>query len=211
MAKNLPAGKQTCLGRTGFRWPDGCGRRSGTGNVGTNAITVWSRFAPFLLPICASFSWPLTAIADGGAVRLLERVGNYQIAVFTAPTPLRAGPVDVSVLVQNADSHEPISGAQVTIKATQQDEPEVTVSHLATTDAATNKLFQAAILDLSAAGRWELEVSVDGSLGTAQARTEVEVAEPLPPYLALWPWVCWPIVPILLFAVYQRFARRRSH
>ena len=149
-------------------------------------------------------------MADGGAVRLLERVGNYQIAVFTAPTPLRAGPVDVSVLVQNADSHESISGAQVTIKATQQDEPDVTVSHLATTDAATNKLFQAAISDLSAAGRWELEVAVDGPLGTARARTEVEVAEPLPPYLALWPWVCWPIVPILLFSVYQCFVRRRS-
>jgi hypothetical protein len=210
MAKNLPAGKQTCLGRPSFRWPDCRVHGSGAGNVGTSAIPVRSRFVRLLLSICASFSLPLPAMADGGAVRLFERVGNYQIAVFTAPTPLRAGPVDISVLVQNAGNHESISGAQVTIKATQQDKPDVTVSHLATTDAATNKLFQAAILDLSAAGRWELEVSVDGPLGTAQAHTVVEVAEPLPPYLALWPWVSWPIVPILLFAIYQRFVRRRS-
>jgi hypothetical protein len=210
MAKNLPAGKQTCLGRIRFRRPDCRIHGSGAGIVETNAIPVWRRFTPFLLPICVSLSLPLTALADGGAVRLFERVGNYQIAVFTAPTPLRAGPVDVSVLVQNADNNESMSGAQVTIRATQQDEPGVTVSHLATIDAATNKLFQAAILDLSAAGRWELEVSVDGPLGTAQARTEVEVAEPLPPYLALWPWVSWPIVPILLFAIYRRFVRRRS-
>jgi len=150
-------------------------------------------------------------MADGGAVRLLERVGNYQIAVFSAPTPLRAGPVDVSVLLQNGQTHEPISGARVTIKATKRDEPDVTVFRLATADAATNKLFDAAIFDLSTAGRWELEVSVDGPLGTAQARTEIEVGEPLPPYLTLWPWVCWPIVPILLFAIHQRFVTRRSH
>jgi len=150
-------------------------------------------------------------MADGGAVRLLERVGSYQIAVFTAPTPLRAGPVDVSVLLENAETHELISGAQVTIKATKQDQTDVMVSRLATTDAATNKLFQEAIFELSTAGRWGLDVSVRGPLGMAQARTEVEVAGSLPPYLALWPWVCWPIVPILLFAIYQRFVIRRSH
>ena len=31
--------------------------------------------------------------ADGGAVRLSERQGNYRLTVFTAPTPVRAGPV----------------------------------------------------------------------------------------------------------------------
>ncbi len=44
------------------------------------------------------------ARADGGAVRLRQRSGGYQIAVFTEPTPLRAGPVDVSVLVQDAET-----------------------------------------------------------------------------------------------------------
>ncbi|HEV3259998.1 MAG TPA: hypothetical protein VG013_24230, partial [Gemmataceae bacterium] len=45
---------------------------------------------------------PSMAMADGGAIRLSEQKGDYQITVFTAPTPLRAGPVDVSVLIQNA-------------------------------------------------------------------------------------------------------------
>jgi hypothetical protein len=168
------------------------------------------RFAFFLMPICACYSLPSSARADGGAVRLFERVGNYQIAVFTAPTPLRAGPVDISVLIQNADTHQTVSGARVTIKASQQDQPQAAISRLATNDAATNKLFQAAIFELPAAGLWELEISVDGSLGTAETRTELQVDEPLPPYIALWPWVCWPIVPIVLFAVYQRLVRRRS-
>lgn len=166
------------------------------------------RFASVLLSICALYSLPSSAMGDGGAVRLLERIGNYQIAVFTAPTPLRAGPVDISVLLQNADTHEAISGARVTIKATPQDQPQATISHLATTEAATNKLIQAAIFEIPAAGRWELEISVDGSLGKTQCRTELQVAEALPPYIALWPWVCWPIVPILLYGAHQVFVRR---
>src|SRR5207247_2257125 len=31
--------------------------------------------------------------ADGGTLCLLERAGGYQVAVFSSPTPLRAGPV----------------------------------------------------------------------------------------------------------------------
>jgi hypothetical protein len=67
-------------------------------------LLLHDRFASFLLPLCAVFSLPSLSMADEGAVRLLERKGPYQIAVFTAPTPLSAGPVDVSVLVQNADT-----------------------------------------------------------------------------------------------------------
>jgi len=45
---------------------------------------------------------PAMVRADGGAVRLSERQGGYQITAFTSPTPFRAGPVDISVLVQDA-------------------------------------------------------------------------------------------------------------
>ena len=55
------------------------------------------------------------ARADGGAVRLRQRAGGYQIAVFTSPTPFRAGPVDVSVLVQDAATGECVPEAQVTV------------------------------------------------------------------------------------------------
>ena len=56
-------------------------------------------------------------LADGGTVRLSERQGNYRITVFTSPTPLRAGPIDLSVFVQDVTTGEPLSGVQVTIKA----------------------------------------------------------------------------------------------
>src|SRR6185503_19452201 len=78
--------------------------------------------------------------ADGGTVRLSRREGNYNITVLTSPTPLRAGPLDVSVLVQRAETNELVTDGQVTINATPQAHPGHAVSHLATTLEATNKL-----------------------------------------------------------------------
>ena len=71
-----------------------------------------------LLLVSSFFLHPSSFLrADGGTIRLSEQKGNYRITVFTAPTPLRAGPVDISVLVQEAATGEPAPGVQVTIKA----------------------------------------------------------------------------------------------
>src|SRR5438445_9925471 len=86
--------------------------------------------------------------ADGGTVRLSEKQGNYRLTVFTAPTPLRAGPVDVSVLVQDATTGEPASDVQVMIQAAWRGSPALAIHHPATTEAATNKLYYAATFDL---------------------------------------------------------------
>jgi hypothetical protein len=147
--------------------------------------------------------------ADGGTIRLSEQKGGYRITVFTEPTPLRAGPVDISVLVQDASTGEPAPEIQVTIKASSRDSPAV-VSHPATTEAATNKLFYAAVFDLPEPGRYALEVSVTGARGEARVHFDLEAAEPLPPYLAEWPWFGWPILVILLFLIHLILVRRRS-
>src|SRR6516162_2912160 len=83
------------------------------------------------------------ARADGGAVRLRERAGGYQVTVFTAPTPFRAGPVDVSVLVLDAATGEYVPGARVTVRLTARGTGDV-LECPATAAAATNKLLRAA-------------------------------------------------------------------
>ena len=148
--------------------------------------------------------------ADGGTIRLSEQKGNYRITVFTTPTPLRAGPVDISVFVQDAATGEPVSEVEVTIEAVQRGEPGVTLCHRATIEAATNKLYHAATFNLPEPGWYSLEVSIDGALGEAQVGFEVEAAEPLPPWLAMLPWVGWPVVAILLFSIHQFLVRWRS-
>jgi hypothetical protein len=148
--------------------------------------------------------------ADGGAVRLSEQQGNYRVTVFTTPTPVRAGPVDVSVLVQDSATGEPASDVQVTIAATWRGSPEVTLRHPATTGAATNKLYHAALFDLPEPGWYAVEVSVAGARGEAQAHFDLEAADPPPPWLALGPWVGWPALAVLLFGIHQHLVRRRA-
>jgi hypothetical protein len=166
------------------------------------------RLASGLLPICVLFVFPFLARADGGTVRLSERQGQYRLTVFTAPTPLRAGTVDVSVLVQDATTGEPASDVQVMVQAVARGSPALAMHHPATTEAATNKLYYAATFDMPEPGWYALTVSVAGARGEAQVHLELEAADPLPAWLALWPWVVWPIIVILLFGIHQVLVRR---
>src|SRR5205807_10591008 len=102
----------------------------------------------FRLLLLSSFILPPSSFAraDGGAVRLCERAGNYQIAVFTTPTPFRAGPVDVSVLLQDAATGECTPQARVTLRLTARGSGRV-LEYPATTGAASNKLFHAAAFE----------------------------------------------------------------
>src|SRR5262245_18953427 len=161
---------------------------------------------PMSLPLITLFVLNTRASlwADGGAVRLSQQEGDYQITVLTAPTPLRAGPIDVSVLVQRAAHNELVLDGQVTIKATRRGHPRQVISHVATAKAATNKLFRAANFELPKTGLWDVEVSVDGPLGDANVGFEIEAGQPLPKWLAMWPWFSWPALAILLFSVHQR-------
>ena len=106
--------------------------------------------------------WCAMLYADGGAVRCSERRGDYRITVFTSPTPLRAGPVDISVFVQDVASGEPVPQARILVRATPRDHVGETLSHRATTAAATNKLYQAAVFDLPEPGWWDVEIVIEG-------------------------------------------------
>ena len=153
---------------------------------------------------------PCHARADGGTVRLSQRARSYQVTVFTAPTPFRAGPVDVSVLVQDAGTGQVVPQAQVTVWVGQSARSRPAVAYPATTEAATNKLLHAALFDLAEPGWWELEIEVQGPRGSARVRCEVEAAEPWPRWLAFWPWISWPALAILLFGVHQLLVRTKS-
>ena len=160
----------------------------------------------FLAVFCFHVS---IAIADGGKLQLSQRQGNYQIAVFSAPTPLRVGTVDVSVLLLAADSGSLVDDAVVKITATLLDRPAVVVAQPATFEAATNKLFRAATIDLPIAGDWRIEATISGPLGDMRTAFDTEVAEQLPRALALWPWLAWPIIPIALYGLRELTSRRR--
>src|SRR5947209_860762 len=148
-------------------------------------------FRGMLLAFVAASSFILHpssfARADGGAVRLCERASGYQIAVFTSPTPLRAGPVDVSVLVQDAATGECVPDARVTVRLTAPEGGRA-LEFPATTEAATNKLFRAAEFQLPEPGWWDVTVAVEGPHGPVFVRFGMHADEPPPRWLDLWPW-----------------------
>jgi hypothetical protein len=147
--------------------------------------------------------------ADGGAVRFSGRYGNRRITVFTAPTPLRAGLVDVSVLVQEADSGRPLPDVPIVVRAHPLHQAQGRISAPATTAAATNKLLQAASVPLSEPGWWHVEVVVQGVGAGSPIGFDVAVTEALPPWLNLSIWIGWPVGAIGLFAVHQWLVQRR--
>jgi hypothetical protein len=149
------------------------------------------------------------AVADSGKLQLSKRQGRYQVAVFSEPTPLRVGPVDVSVLLLNGDSGAPVHDAVVKVTATLLDQPESVVTQPATVDAATNKLFRAVTFDLPTAGRWRFDAVIDGPLGSDRTTFAADVADQLPRALALWPWLAWPAIPITLYGLRELTSDRR--
>jgi hypothetical protein len=150
------------------------------------------------------------ARAHQGAVRLCERAGDYQVAVFTLPTPLRAGPADVSVLVQDAATGECVPQAPVTIRLTARASGRV-LEPPSTCGTAGNKLFREAVFELPEAGWWDVEVSVDGPHGPACVQFPVEAGEAPPRWLDLWPWFGWPALAVALFALHRALVGRRRH
>ena len=153
-------------------------------------------------------TWCAPACGDGGTMRMSEKRGGFLITVFTAPAPFRAGPVDISVLIQDASTGELVPQAQVTVRVTKPG--QLALEYPATREAATNKLLHAAQFELPEPGRWQLEVQVEAAHRLAVIGGELEAAAPLPRWRELWPWIGWPALAIVLFGIHQVLARRRS-
>ena len=154
---------------------------------------------------------PCSAVAraDGGTVRMAERQGDYQISIFTSPNPLRAGPIDVSVLVQNVETGQAIGDTHIALRLTAREMPRTSLLAVAASTAATNKLMQAALVDLPAAGWWDVEVDCTTNDGSTQLHFAMEALPPLPRWLTVWPWFTWPAAAVALFGAHRWLVERR--
>jgi hypothetical protein len=151
-----------------------------------------------------------SALGDSGDVRLSSIVGAYRVSVFTSPTPLAAGPVDVSVLVQDAKTNELVDDAQVSIRVQPVERVDESIEVLASRAAATNKLLQSAAFELPSAGAWRIETSIDGAAGSAQATCEVVVGERLGEWNSMWLWIAYPLVPVAFYTIGEIRRQRRG-
>src|SRR5690348_8298122 len=58
----------------------------------------------------------LKAHADGGVVQLEKAAGPFVVTVFTTPSPLRAGPIDISLMIQSRENQQPLLDCQALVQ-----------------------------------------------------------------------------------------------
>ncbi len=144
------------------------------------------------------------ALADGGRIVMMERHGAYRISVFASPDPLRAGPIDISILVQDAETGKPIPNTQIIVTLTSTGAPCRTIHAVATNDAATNKLLSAALVDLPAPGEWNTEINCSAQQTAFQVHFTIDAGERRLASLDVWPWFTWPAGAIAVFGIHRR-------
>lgn len=180
--------------------------------------TIFSLSLGFILILAAGVS----ALADGGVVIGEKAVDGLRITIFAQPFPLSAGPVDFSVLVQDAASQQPVMDADVrlSLKKLSAPSPENAWSApycqlpgadgdvLLRRDLAQNKMLYATMVSISEAGRWELSVRVASGGQRAVATLPLDVSAPRKPLATWWPAIA--VLPLMMALYIWRAALLRS-
>ncbi len=166
--------------------------------------------------------------ADGGTVQISREEGPFRITVFTASAVVRAGPEDISVLVQDRKTNEPLLNAGVWLSLRRLDLQPATTGEAwvppccrmkstgglnrlkAGHEAATNKLLYAVTATLPAAGEWEIKTEVQNGNDTASITGQVRVSPPTPPVLAYWPFFFLPVVSIGGYILHFNLRKRSA-
>ena len=150
-----------------------------------------------------------TALADGGAVQLRKEVGDLVVTVFTSPSPLSVGPVDISVLLQQRNGLEPVLDANVFVFLRDMASDAEFQAH-PTREQASNKLLYAAPVIFSKQGKWEITIAVGRNGKETGVTGFLEVAPAHDKAVSYAGFIVFPPVMIGLFIVRERLIRRRS-
>jgi len=141
--------------------------------------------------------------ADGGAVQLQQQAGPFLITVFASPVPAQVGPVDLSVLVQDRNSLNPVLDAVVSLQIGEEIVP-------ATHALAQNKLLYAGTVNLNEPRDWKYSVSARrNSIETKVAGT-LRVDPSAAKLDAYWRYLALPPFAIALFTAHQLLKRHKG-
>jgi hypothetical protein len=163
---------------------------------------------PHLLLLFVPILAQAAAFADGGTVQFRKEAGALVIAVFTSPAPLSAGPVDISLLLQNRNGLEPVLDADVSLLLRAEDSG-TEIRTRATREQAQNKLLFAAPVTLAESGKWQLTVTVQRNGERTDATGIVVVAPTREMVASYWGYLAFPPFMIVAFVVHGWLLRRR--
>ena len=178
-----------------------------------------------LLTLALLFAASVPLHADGGVtVGQIDRDG-LRATVFAAPVPIRAGPLDVTILVQEIPSNQPVTEAVIACSVQKFGPPSPSPVRLpgwcstiapgtripATSAHSRNKLLLGAFLPLTEPGRWELSVHVTRGPVSFSAALPLDVAAPHPPLSTWWPLIALAPAAVLLYVWREGLIRARRH
>jgi len=152
-----------------------------------------------------------SAGADGEVVVTSERSGDRWITLLASPWPLRAGPAEFSVLVQDALSGQPLPGAEIELEVRAETARVASPGPLrfrAIEGAGGNPLFYAARLELPGPGRWQLRAHIVAPAPSARVEAEIEVAPAASLFARHGIALSLPFLGISLFWLHQHLRAR---
>jgi len=149
------------------------------------------------------------ALGDSGLVRVHETVGPWLVTIMTDPTPLRSGPVDVSILLQEEGTDHIELDATIALSL----DHIASGLHLeldATRSAADNQLLYAAKFELPEVGEWQVRTKIATPAAHSALSWSFDAAPPLTSWDQAWPWMLPAPAAILLYGANRRL-RRKKH
>jgi hypothetical protein len=145
----------------------------------------------------------LPACGDGGKLILRQKSGPFVVTALAGPEPLRAGPVEISVLVEDGQTGMILADATVDVEVESAD-GSIRERARASHDQSTNKLLQSAIINLNSQGMWRLRVDLGRLAQRGEVQASLAVEPALPTAVSLWPYFALPPLIICLFGLHQR-------
>jgi hypothetical protein len=151
-----------------------------------------------VLAACFALAVFDSARGDGGRLQLRAVVGDHVLSVWTAPTPLRAGMVEVIVATEPASKGVAARAGEIAIEAWSAGRlvGRATVQAPGATTAPRR-----ARLQLPEPGTVELRVLLSGDDASADLRTDVLVEPPLSPFAEHWFALVLPALAVALYAL----------
>jgi hypothetical protein len=150
--------------------------------------------------------------ANGGQLRIdAEAVGPYRVYVFTDPTPLRVGSVDISVIVEDAATFETRFDVTVDVSAEslEYDVPPVG-ARASPAQADDPTTYQATVFDLPRVGAWRFVLTVTGSSGEV-GRLTFEASASAERDFGQWPLILSIVgLPVIIGVAWYVFGNRRG-
>jgi len=153
-----------------------------------------------------------SALADGEVVVESQLAGSWRVTLLASPWPLRAGPAEFSVLVQDAISGQPVADAEIALEVrppTSSMSPPTLLRLSGVRGRGANPLFHSARLKLSTTGPWTLRVRVSEPALPSLAAVEVEVAPEASLFARHGIALSLPLLGVGLFCLHQWLSARR--